>query len=118
MMANMQLDIAKSTLLTSFFETYLKLNKEQDKEYLERLSRELTPKEVKAFMQLTTSYHEEGRKEGIKESILDLLRDKDDYHLLSDNLIKQLGSQTEIETLKKSLKKAARAPSVKHFLEE
>ncbi|MGI5822629.1 MAG: hypothetical protein ACOX6Z_01650 [Dethiobacteria bacterium] len=79
---------------------------------------ELTPKELKAFMQLTTSYHEKGREEGIKESILDLLQDKDDYHLHSDKPLKKLEGQTEIETLKKSLRKAAKAPSVKLFLEE
>jgi predicted transposase/invertase (TIGR01784 family) len=122
MMANMQLDLAKSTLLTIFFETYLKLSKEQDKEYQERLPRELTPREVTTFMQLTTSYHEEGRKEGriegIKESILDLLQEKDDYHLLSNDLIKRLDSQTEMETLKIILKKAAKALNVKQFLEE
>lgn len=64
MMANMQLDLAKSTILTTFFETYLKLNQEQQEEYKRQLNDKLKPEEVEKFMQLTTSYHEEGRKEG------------------------------------------------------
>jgi hypothetical protein len=64
MMANMQLDLAKSTILTTFFETYLQLDREQEEEYKKQLSVVLKPEEVEQFVQLTTSYHEEGRKEG------------------------------------------------------
>jgi flagellar biosynthesis/type III secretory pathway protein FliH len=67
MMANMQLDLAKSTILTTFFETYLQLNREQEEEYKRQLSVALKPEEVEQFVQLTTSYHEEGRKEGKEE---------------------------------------------------
>jgi hypothetical protein len=61
---------------------------------------------------------EKGIEKGLKEGILDLLMEKDDYHLLSKVLAKKLDTQTETETLKKILKKAARTPSVKHLLEE
>ncbi len=67
MMANMQLDLAKSTILTTFFETYLKLDREQEEDYKRQLNDKLKPEEVEKFMQLTTSYHEEGRKEGREE---------------------------------------------------
>ncbi len=66
-MSNMQLDMAKSTILTTFFETYLQLNREQEEEYNELLQAELKPEEVEQFMQLRTSYHEAGRKEGMLE---------------------------------------------------
>lgn len=67
MLANMRLDLARNTLLTAFFETYLRLNKAEDEEYRQRLTRELNPEEVRKFMEITTSYHEKGREEGFKE---------------------------------------------------
>lgn len=67
MLANMRLDLARNTLLTAFFETYLKLNEAEEEEYRQRLPRELKPEEVKYYMEITTSYHEKGREEGIKE---------------------------------------------------
>ena len=67
MLANMRLDLARNTLLTAFFETYLKLNKTEEEEYRQRLPIELKPEEVRYFMEITTSYHEKGREEGIRE---------------------------------------------------
>ena len=75
MLANMRLDLARDTLLTAFFETYLRLNKAEEEEYQQRLPRELKPEEVRYFMEITTSYHEKGREEGIKEGIKAKARD-------------------------------------------
>ena len=75
MLANMQLDLARNTLLTAFFETYLNLNKAEEEEYRKRLPRELNPEEVRYYMEITTSYHEKGREEGKKEGIKAKARD-------------------------------------------
>ncbi|MBT9140664.1 MAG: hypothetical protein DDT30_01242 [Dehalococcoidia bacterium] len=72
MLANMRLDLARNTLLTAFFETYLRLNKAEEEEYRQRLPRELNPEEVKYYMEITTSYHEKGREEGIKAKARDV----------------------------------------------
>ncbi|SMB88545.1 conserved hypothetical protein (putative transposase or invertase) [Desulfonispora thiosulfatigenes DSM 11270] len=66
MLANMQLDIARSTILTAFFENYVKLTTEED-QYNKMLIEELTPQEVSSVIEITTSYHEKGREEGIRE---------------------------------------------------
>jgi predicted transposase/invertase (TIGR01784 family) len=47
----------------------LKLNKAEEEEYRQRLPIELKTEEVRYFMEITTSYHEKGREEGIKEGI-------------------------------------------------
>jgi hypothetical protein len=75
MLANMRLDLARNTLLTAFFKTYLKLNKAEEEEYRQRLPRELKPEEVRYFMEITTSYHEKGREEGKKEVALTALKE-------------------------------------------
>lgn len=64
MITKMQLDIAKITLLTGFFETYLKLNIEEERQ-LEKAINQLNPKEAEKMLELTTSWHEKGREEGI-----------------------------------------------------
>ncbi|HZJ84693.1 MAG TPA: transposase, partial [Syntrophomonadaceae bacterium] len=46
-----------------FFETYLKLNPEEEKE-LEKRIKLLNPKEAEEMLELTTSWHEKGRQEG------------------------------------------------------
>ena len=76
MLAHMRLDLARNTLLTAFFETYLKLNKAEEEEYRQRLPRELKPEEVRYFMEITTSYHEKGREEGMKEGMKEGIRAK------------------------------------------
>jgi len=66
MLIRMQLDPARMELLAGFFETYLKLNREEEEQYNRELGK-LNRKEVDQIMQITTSWHEKGRAEGIKE---------------------------------------------------
>jgi flagellar biosynthesis/type III secretory pathway protein FliH len=63
MLARMRLDPARMTLLTGFFETYLKLDEKEQKQLQIELEK-LDQKEMSAVMQLTTSWHEKGRAEG------------------------------------------------------
>jgi len=80
MLVNMRLDFARMTLLTGFFETYLKLNEEEERKLAEELGR-IDKKEAAKMMEITTSWQEkgriegkeEGRKEGIVKGQADLL---------------------------------------------
>ncbi len=66
MLARMKLDPARMELLAGFFETYLKLNREEEEQFSRELGR-LDSKEVDVIMQITTSWHEKGRMEGRME---------------------------------------------------
>jgi hypothetical protein len=71
MMTNMQLDPARSALLTAFIETYVKLTEEEEILYRDRLKQELTQQEVEKLIEITTSYHENGREQGKLEGKLE-----------------------------------------------
>lgn len=102
MMANMSLDMARSTMLTAFFETYVKLTEEEEVIYRDRLKTELNQQEVEKLIELTTSYHEKGREEGRKEGKKEIAK-----KLLAKNMpieevveITEL-SREQVEKLKK-----------------
>jgi predicted transposase/invertase (TIGR01784 family) len=63
MLTKMRLDPARMTLLTGFFETYLKLTKKEE-QILKKELNKLNPEEAQKMIAITTSWHEEGRKEG------------------------------------------------------
>lgn len=66
MLVRMNLDPARMELLAGFFETYLKLNREEEEQYNRELGK-LDRMEIDVIMQITTSWHEEGREKGRKE---------------------------------------------------
>lgn len=66
MLARMKLDSARMELLGGFFETYLKLNREEEELFNRELDK-IDRKEAVTIMQITTNWHEKGRMEGIKE---------------------------------------------------
>jgi hypothetical protein len=66
MLVRLQLDPARTQLLTGFFETYLKLNNREEK-LLETELNQLPAEEVDKIMELTTSWQEKGRMEGFME---------------------------------------------------
>jgi len=72
MLARMRLDPARMTLLTGFFETYLQLTQAEEEEFLEELQT-LAPAEVAKMMEITTSWHEKGRAEGLVEGQITLV---------------------------------------------
>lgn len=63
MLARMKLDPARMEFLGGFFESYLKLNSEEEAE-LELEMNTVDRKEAEAIMQITTSWHEKGREKG------------------------------------------------------
>ncbi|MCT1905346.1 transposase [Oceanobacillus sojae] len=68
MITRMKIDPAKMEFLYGFFETYLKLNKEEEAQMMEEI--ENLPKEEKeVVLQLPNSYFERGKEEGKQEGI-------------------------------------------------
>jgi predicted transposase YdaD len=63
MLARMNQDPARMELLGGFFETYLKLNQEEEEQLYRELGK-IDQKEADTIMQITTSWHEKGRMEG------------------------------------------------------
>ena len=80
MLVHMELDPARMILLTGFFETYLRLNEEEEKQ-LETEIGKIDIKEAERMMEITTSWEQkgkmagraEGRIEGRAEGQADLL---------------------------------------------
>jgi len=68
MLARLKLDPARTELLGGFFETYLKLNREEERQLHLELSK-LAGKEAVSIMEITTSWHEKGRAEGLEKGI-------------------------------------------------
>jgi len=62
----MKLDPARMELLGGFFETYLKLNQQEEEEFSLELGK-LDWKEAESIVQITTSWHERGRTVGKAE---------------------------------------------------
>jgi hypothetical protein len=72
MLVRMELDPARMTLLTGFFETYLQLNEEEERQ-LEAEIGKIDVKEAKRMLEITTSWEQKGRAEGRAEGQADLL---------------------------------------------
>jgi len=67
MLTRLQLDLARMQLITGFFESYLALSDEEEKILQQKISEELKPEEGQRAMEITTSWHEKGRREGRQE---------------------------------------------------
>ena len=63
MLVRMELDPARMTLLTGFFETYLRLNNMEQRELEEEMGK-MDEKEASKMIELTTSWEEKGREKG------------------------------------------------------
>lgn len=63
MLVRLEQDPARMTLLTGFFDTYLTLNEEEERQLRMELQK-LDPDEGVRIMEITTSWHEKGREEG------------------------------------------------------
>jgi predicted transposase YdaD len=66
MLINMELDLARMTLLTGFFETYLRLDETEEKQLEEEMGK-MDEKEANRMIEITTSWEEKGRVKGRKE---------------------------------------------------
>lgn len=72
MLVRMELDPARMTLLTGFFETYLNLNEAEEQQLKAEIGK-IDEKEAKRMLEITTSWEQKGRAEGRAEGQADLL---------------------------------------------
>ncbi|KEF39469.1 hypothetical protein M670_01237 [Schinkia azotoformans MEV2011] len=68
MLVRLELDPVRTELIAGFFETYLKLTSDEEKELNDEI-KSLGREEEEKIMQITTSWHEKGREEGVKKGI-------------------------------------------------
>jgi hypothetical protein len=112
MIGQMELDPARMSLLYGFFETYLELDDEEEKEMQEKIN-QLQEDEAKVLHRLPNSYFEKGMKEGIVEGIVEgIERGKQEVakNLLLKNMSKEEVAEVtelsieEIEKIAKNIK--------------
>lgn len=63
MIVTFELNEAKTAMLMTFFEAYLKLNESEERKFQEEIQN-LVPEEATKIMEMTTSWHKKGRQEG------------------------------------------------------
>jgi predicted transposase/invertase (TIGR01784 family) len=103
MLTRLRLDPARMTLLTGFFETYLKLNSNEEK-ILENEVQKLDAQEVRKMMELTTSWQEKGRAEGRLDEKKEIARNMLLEGLATSLVVKMTGlSEAEIGKLQQEL---------------
>ncbi|WP_018664462.1 Rpn family recombination-promoting nuclease/putative transposase [Heyndrickxia acidiproducens] len=103
MMARMKLDPAKMSLIYGFFESYLKLNEEEENAVMENIKK-MEPEEAEQVLRLPNSYFDKGYEKGLHHAVLTIatkmLREKADVRFIE----KVTGlSQSEILQIKKRL---------------
>lgn len=72
MIITFELNEAKMQLLMSFFESYLKLNQDEERQFQGEIQK-LVPEEATKIMEMTTSWHKKGRQEGRIREAIDLI---------------------------------------------
>ena len=83
LLATLKLDSAKTKMISGFVDSYLKLNEQEEKAFQSQIN-QIESEEKEIIMTITTSWKEEGIKEGIEqgrkleliESILEILKFK------------------------------------------
>ncbi|WP_170006397.1 RpnC/YadD family protein [Bacillus fonticola] len=68
MLIRLELDPARMSLVTGFFETYVQLDETEEQQLKEEVSA-LNPKEGEKIMEVMTSYERRGREEGREEGV-------------------------------------------------
>ncbi|WP_440897466.1 Rpn family recombination-promoting nuclease/putative transposase [Amphibacillus sp. Q70] len=80
MITQMELNPAKQRLLYGFFETYLKLTKEEEEQLMDEVNK--LPEADKIF-EIPISYEEKGKVIGKKEVVIEMLKEELDLHLIA-----------------------------------
>ena len=74
MMLKLEIDEGRMEILTTFMDTYIGLEPEQEEEIKEELSEELPPGEVSKLEKLVTSWEKRGREERDKEIVKQMIQ--------------------------------------------
>lgn len=64
----LQLDRARETLITGFFDMYLQLNEQEEQQFKEEV-KAMKPKEGEKIMEIMNSYERKGREIGVEEGM-------------------------------------------------
>jgi hypothetical protein len=99
MLVKMKLNPAKAVLINGFFETYLSLNEEEEEELMEEI-KQLDKNEAEQIFELPNSWRDKGRKEGIQEVALEMLKKGFSIEVITD--VTKL-DEKEILDLKRTL---------------
>ena len=79
LLATLKLDVAKTKMISGFIDSYLRLDEPEEKVFQSQINK-INSEEKQKIMAITTSWKEEGIKEGRKleliESILEILEFK------------------------------------------
>ena len=75
LLVTLKLDPARMQLISGFVDTYLKLDRQEEEIFQTQIDT-IEPEEQEKIMQITTSWKEEGKLEGQKNTILRLLNKK------------------------------------------
>ncbi|HLK56355.1 MAG TPA: DUF4351 domain-containing protein [Chthonomonadaceae bacterium] len=102
MLATLKLDAARSELIWTFAESYLKLTAEETQQY-EREFAQLDPKEQETTMELISSFRREGRHEGKETLVVRQMRKR--FGAISPEITKRLDalSSDELDQLGEDL---------------
>ena len=73
MLIRLQLDRARETLITGFFETYLQLDEQEEQQFKKEV-KSMNPKEGEKIMEIMTSYERKGREEGKQQGKIDVAK--------------------------------------------
>ena len=68
LLGQLKLPGPQSRLIGQFFESYLRLVPEEEEQYRHEFDK-ISPEEKSAMLELTTSWHEKGREEGLAEGL-------------------------------------------------
>jgi len=119
MLVHMELDPARMTLLTGFFETYLRLDETEQRKLEEEMGK-MDEKEASRMIELTTSWEEKGRSkgriEGQAEMLLRLLKKRfNDIPAELENQVRTL-SEEKLEQLAEAIFDLKTIEDVRGFL--
>ncbi len=103
MMSRMELDPAKTELLYGFFETYLKLNEEEEEKMMEEIAK-LPHEEAKQLFRLPNSFFEKGFNKGIEQGFQKGIEHEKKL-LVNEMLKKGLQEELIVEISKLSVEK-------------
>jgi hypothetical protein len=67
LLVNLQLDPARTYLISSFVDTYLRLNQTEEQVFQTEIAKIITTTEQEQVMELTTSWMERGLEQGIEQ---------------------------------------------------
>jgi hypothetical protein len=91
LLATLQLDPARTYLISGFIDTYLRLDQQEEQKFQAAIAKIKLPQEKARIMQITTSWMEQGLKQGLEEG-LELGKKQATQHLVQSFIERRLGS--------------------------